>query len=263
LRTPRYDISILEPSAIDPYTYAENVKPDQSDPWDLYRDYENAKHLAQVCNLKVWEHPGPADRAGLRACSGAFHCVLPGHQDRRSKSASLFIDPKTGCVKYRCWHGSLGDDSQTRLLPEVYFALVSGYVKSLKGQQLVMWLHKLLADAQVSRLPELKCKATGDNLSDVERKVYRAFQQHMAIWELFVPQQPHAFSWQYGADVTGLSKDKVGECLQQLLDKNYIRACGKRQQGAKTLVLYKLVVPREPRQSKSLSEEAQKLLEAV
>ena len=126
-----------------------------------------------------------------------------------------------------------------------------------------MWLHKLLDDAQVRRPPELKCKAAGDNLSDVERKVYRAFQQYTAIWELFVPEQPHAFSWQYGADMTGLSKDKVGECLQKLLDKRYIRACGKRQQGAKTLVLYKLVVPREPRQDKPLSEEAQKLLEEM
>jgi hypothetical protein len=64
----------------------------------------------------------------------------------------------------------------------------------------------------------------------------------MAIWELFAPGLPHAFSWQYGADLTGLSRDRVGKALQGLLNRDYIRACGKRQQGAKTLVLYKLVV---------------------
>ena len=229
----------------------------------MYRDYEVAKRLAQVCNLKVWEHPGPADRKGLRACSGAFHCILPGHQDHTSKSASLFIDPKTGCMKYRCWHGSLGDDSQTRLLPEVYFAVVSGHVKSLKGFNLNFWLKKILADARVWRLPELACKAVGNNLSDVEQKVYRAFQQHMAIWELLAPDLPHAFSWQWGADMTGLSKDRVGEAMKRLLDQGYIRACGKRQQGARTLVLYKLVVPREPRQDKPLSDEDQRLLDEM
>jgi hypothetical protein len=100
LKAPRDDISLLESSTLDSTTYEGNVNPDKSDPWDLYRDYEVSKHLAEVCNLKAWNRPRPADRKGVQACSGAFHCILPGHDDRGSKSASLFIDPKTGCMKY-------------------------------------------------------------------------------------------------------------------------------------------------------------------
>jgi hypothetical protein len=85
----------------------------------------------------------------------------------------------------------------------------------------------------------------------------------MAIWELLAPDLPHAFTWQYGADMTGLSKDRVGEAMKRLLDQGYLRACGKRQQGAKTLVLYKLVVPREPRQDKPLSDEDQRLIDEM
>jgi Bifunctional DNA primase/polymerase, N-terminal len=135
-----------------------------TDPWSLARDYQVMQKMARVCDgleKEIWAQPGPPNDKGLRPCSAAFFCVLPGrgHQDLKSKSASLFIDAKTGCLKYRCWHGGLDEDeSQTRFIWEAFYTLRTKDQKTLKGATLNFWLKMHLTVAGAWTLPDVPCK---------------------------------------------------------------------------------------------------------
>ena len=239
-----------------------------ADPWSLARDYQVMQKMARACGLEkeVWEKPGPANVQGLRPCSATFFCILPGkgHQERVSKSASLFIDAKTGCLKYRCWHGGLEEDeSQTRFIWEAFYTLRTKDQKMLKGATLNFWLKMHLTVAGVWALPDVACKSH-EALTVIEARVFHVFIQTYAIWQLLAPGTPILFSWQYAIALTGLKEDDVDKAMHVLLSKGYIRACGKKMtKFGKVCVVYRPVVPRAPKQDKPLSDEAQRLVDEM
>jgi hypothetical protein len=104
-----------------------------------------------------------------------------GHQERVSKSASLFIDAKTGCMKYRCWHGSLEEgESQTWFIWEAFYTLRTKKPETLKGATLNFWLKLHLTIAGVWMLPDVPCKSPSA-LSAIEARVFQVFIQTYAI----------------------------------------------------------------------------------
>jgi hypothetical protein len=220
-----------------------------TDPWSLACDYQAKQKMARECGLakEVWVEPGPANADGLRVRSGAFFCILPGrgHQDRVSMSASLFIDARTGCLKYRCWHGGLEEgESQTRLIWEVYYSLKTKDTKGLKGATLNFWLKLLLTRCGAWTLPDVACRGP-ETLSAPEVQVFQLFIQTYAIWQLLVPGTPVLFSWRYAAGVTGLKIEDVEKAMKGLQSKGFIRPCGKKVIKFGQLgVLYRPVAPR-------------------
>jgi len=102
-----------------------------------------------------------------------------------------------------------------------------GAVKPLNKPELATWSLRLLCEAGV--LPPVSVHTTPlpSDAPEHVRSVYEGYGFLLGVKWLHTPNVATPFSWRFAAAWCGVSERKVGEALQWLLARGYLRQTGK------------------------------------
>lgn len=154
----------------------------------------------------------------------AFHCVLPGHTDRKP-SAALWRNPVTGQTKYHDLHGVDGQEWYS--LADVLAARAYGHAKILSKSEMVTWQLRLLVETGVVRPARVPMPKLPKHLSspDVQR-VYDGFRLLLGARWLHSSGEPAPFTWKFARAWCGVPEHRAGAAIQALLKQGVIRKAG-------------------------------------
>jgi Bifunctional DNA primase/polymerase, N-terminal len=167
-------------------------------------------------------------RLGITAPVGRnFRCVLPGHDDRGGRGASV----SATTLMYRCWHGQ---DPGTYQLSEVYASQQAGHVVRLDGVALARWGDRLAHESgllgMVSTIDSTVYGA--HDLTEAERRVADGF---LLLFGLNLAQHPDSrgvmFSAEFAAAWCGVSRATAVRAIGRLRSLDLIRRTGQARAG--------------------------------
>jgi hypothetical protein len=152
----------------------------------------------------------------------AFLCVLPGHGEAHP-SASLYHEPRRGSIRYRDWH-----TREWHWITEVYAAVTSGRVATLRGPGHARWKLRLLIETgrvvpASDNLPPLPPGAP-----NAARTVYGGLRLLLQSRGLTEPGQPTPFTREFGSRwCGGMAESTFEKGKGWLIQHRVIRKAGR------------------------------------
>lgn len=146
-------------------------------------------------------------------CGKAFKCVIPGHYEK-TPSASLCVNPNTGQVMYRDWHGVDGQCWYS--LAQVRASLGYGYMKRLSGPELATWQIRLLVETGLLAPVEVSIKRLPRAAKVTTRQVYDGFKLLLGCKWRYSPNDPTPFSRKFAGAWCGVSEATAGRAIAEL-----------------------------------------------
>jgi hypothetical protein len=155
-----------------------------------------------------------------------FLCVLPCHVERRP-SAALWRD-RDGCIQYHDFHGE--GELEWLTLSEVFAGRISGRVRKLHGVEGAVWMARLLNDAGVIELPNVKRVAPLLSLDApaAVRRIANGFDLLRRCRALHDgAAAPAPFSWRFASSWCTMGERQAGKAMLELIRLGHLRKAGR------------------------------------
>ncbi len=186
--------------------------------------------------------------------SASFHCILPGHDERRP-SANLYR-MYDGEWLYACWHwagrenreygkdmedmegrtGPAADAEREKVenvrrcyylpLAEVYHAWKTGILRKLSRPELATWLLRLLVEIKYLPPARVNMPPLPEEAGLMIRRIYDGFRLLLECKWLYEEGAPTTFSWRFASEWCGVPQTSCGRAIQWLLSRGIIIPAG-------------------------------------
>jgi hypothetical protein len=166
-----------------------------------------------------------------------FRCILPGHDDDPQLSASVWFDPRTNLLKYRCWHHDAYGTPEWLRLCDVRAAVASGKVLFLSKGTAALWYLRLWHDAGLVDAVPVDLAALPRDARAELRAVAEGFRLLVGLRAL-VDGKPTPFADRLVGPWCGLSRRAAVRAREDLLRLNVIQRVGELQSGWRPTPLY-------------------------
>lgn len=154
----------------------------------------------------------------------AFHCILPGHNDRKP-SASLIRNSDTGTVFYRDWHCASGDNWYS--LAEVRASIGYGKPVKLNPSEHATWQLRLLVEIGVIKPMEVEMLPLPEKAQKSIKRVYSGFKKLLGCKWRHTPNMPTPFAQKFAAAWSGVSPSSAYRAIRELqMEYKVIRIVG-------------------------------------